>query len=388
MKKILILLLCSILILSGCTGKTEPSATIPQMSPETTPTVIIEPAVTDVTEESIYEDGSTELLCVAVPASTEHYMSEDGTELFSYTAQHMQLLLPNEEVADKVILNFLNRVDAARLDAESIMNAAQNDYTPEITWHPYYYEILYSPKRIDHNILSLFGTQNSYSGSTHGSLSCVTANYDLSTGDVLTLGSILHMDANKDDIIRLVIQKLDEHASEYRLFDGYKDGVYSRLGGDENLYEDFFFTTTGLNFFFTPYEIAPYSAGIITVEIPYHELVGILYDGYFPAERDQIEGTMCCGDFMEMDMEQFNNMAEVTLQSGEEIIVIYPDGCVENIRVTIPSSENKLSNYTVFAAYEMSNNNAVVLSVAKQMVDAITVEYMSNSELNTISIVQ
>jgi len=250
MKKCLILLLCGILILSGCARKEEPVATIPQMAPETAPTVIVEPTSTEATEESFAEEISTELLCVAVPASTEHYASEDGTELFSYTAQHMQLLLPNDDVADKVILNFLNRVDAARLDAESILTAAQSDYAPDAVWYPYYYEILYSPTRIDHNVLSLYGTQNSYSGSTHGSLSCVTANYDLSTGDVLTLGSILHMDANKEDIIELVIQKLGDHVSEYQLFDGYEDGVYSRLGGDENLYEDFFFTSGGLSFFF------------------------------------------------------------------------------------------------------------------------------------------
>ena len=381
MKKFLLLLLFCILTLNGCTDKAEPVATIPQASPETTHELVIEPDITETTVEDIAEATNTDLLCVSVPASTEHYALEDGTELFSYTAQHMQLLLPNDEVADKVILNFLNRVDAARMDAENVMVAAQNDYEADSTWYPYFYQILYSPTRIDHNVLSLFGTQNSYSGSTHGSLSCVTANYDLSTGDVLTLGSILHMDADKNDIIDAVIQKLGEHVSEYQLFDGYEEGVYNRLGGDENLYEDFYFTTSGLSFFFTPYEIAPYSAGIITVEIPYQELTGILYDGYFPAERDQSEGTIYTGSFMETDMEQFDNMAEVTLDAGEEILVVYPEGTVEDVRVSIADNGKNLSSYTVFAALEMSANNAVVLSVSEEVMNNTTIAYISNDEL-------
>ena len=178
--------------------------------------------------------------CSAVPAFTETFSLDDGTELFSYTAQNMQLLLPDEEIADKVILNFLNRIDAARFDAESVLTAAQSEYDPNSNWLPYFYQIIYSPTRIDHGVLSLSGTQNIYSGGTHGALSCVSANYDLTTGDILTLGSIMHMDATKEQFIQIIIEKLASQAEELQLFDGFEDGVYQRLGGDENLYEDFF----------------------------------------------------------------------------------------------------------------------------------------------------
>ena len=292
--------------------------------------------------------------------------------------------LPNEAVADKVILDFLNRVDATRLDAESVMHAAQSDYDPDATWYPYFYKTLYSPTRIDHGVLSLFGTQNSYSGGTHGNLSCVSANYDLSTGDVLTLGSIMHMDASKDQFIALIIEKLKCEADTLQLFDGFEDGVYHRLGGDENLYEDFYFTTTGLTFFFAPYEIAPYSAGVITVEVPYEELPGLLYDGYFPAERELVQGSMQSGSFMDMDMEKFNNIAEVKLTTGEDIIVVYPEGAIEDVRIVVLSDEMNVAEYTVFAAMEMSGNNAVVLSVANKDIDRISVEYSSEGSHKTL----
>ena len=385
MKRFLILLLCSILILSGCANNQESAPTIPQNAPESTPEIQVEPATEEVTEPVVTEEKNTHLLSVAVPASTEHYVAEDGTELFAYTAQHMELLLPNEEVADKVILDFLNRVDEGRLDAEGIMHAAQADYDPTANWYPYFYQTLYSPTRIDHSVLSLFGTLNSYSGGTHGSLSCVSANYDLSTGDILTLGSIMHMDADKNQFIELIIDKLSND-NALQLFDGFEEGVYNRLGGDENLYEDFYFTTTGLTFFFAPYEIAPYSAGIITVEIPYEELPGLIYDGYFPAERELVQGYIHSGSFMDTDMEQFNNIAEVKVTTGEEIIVIYPEGTVENVSIVMPGDEKNIPEYTVFAALEMSSNNAVVLSVANESIENISVHYSSDGNQQSIKL--
>lgn len=383
MKKLIVLLLCSIFILTGCTGNTTPVGTIPPVIPEIEHEHAPIPE-SDPIETEAAEPEDTALLAVSVPAVTERFLLEDGTELYSYTAQHMQLILPDAHIADRVILDFLNRVDAARKDAESVLIAAQNDYLPDIKWFPYFYQILYSPTRIDHDILSLFGTRNSYSGAMHGSLSCVAANYDLSTGDVLTLGSIMHMDASKEDFIKIIIDKLGEYKEDYSLFDDYEDGVYSRLGGDENLYQDFFFTETGLSFFFAPYEIAPYASGIITVEIPYHELPGLIYDGYFPAERELVQGSMHTGSFMSTDMEQFNNMAEVTLDTGKDIMVVYPDGKVEDIRIRIPDDGMNIPGYTVFAALEMSGKNAVVISLAPEDIEGISVSYLSEGKTETI----
>lgn len=379
MRKILLFCLCAVILLAGCNANPDTVHTLP--SPDFAQDGINEDAV-----QEAY--SSKELLAVSVPAVTERYTDEDGRELFSYTAQHMQFIFPDAEVADKVILDFLNRVDVSRSDAEDILRAAQNDYTDTQAWFPYFYQIIYSPTRIDHGVLSLYGIQNSYSGGMHGSKSCTAANYDLMTGDTLTLGSIMHMDADKEDFIERILKQLDVIAEEYYLYDDYEEGVRNRLDGDENLYEDFYFTTTGLNFFFSPYEIAPYSSGIITVEIPYSDLPGLIYDGYFPAERQLIEGSMRSGSFMDTDMEQFDNMAEVNLVAGEEIIVAYPEGSVEDIRITIPGNGMNMPDYTVFAAFEMSDKDAVVISLPEESMDGILISYYSGSNHETIPLAE
>lgn len=376
MKKSLTLTLCLLILLSGCRSHSEPVQTLPFEEP-----VQVTPETEATTEEM---DLSDSLLAVSVPAVTERITHENGTELFTYTAQHMQLVFPDADVADKVVLDFLNRVDASQTDAESILTAAKNDYDASVTWFPYFYQILYSPTRIDHGVLSLFGTLNSYSGGMHGSKSCIAANYDMMTGDVLTLGSIMHMEASKEEFIQIILEKLDAIAEERYLYEDYEAGVRSRLEGDENLYEDFYFTTTGLSFFFSPYEIAPYSSGIITVEIPYSELPGLIYDGYFPEEREQVYGSVHTGSFTLTDMEQFSNMAEVTLVTGEEILVAYPDGKVEDVRIVIPGDGMNMPDYTVFAALEMSDHDAVVISLSEEMIEGINIAYTSDGTSVTI----
>ena len=387
MKKIFAILLSLFILLTGC-GIQQESIEPAKPEAETLPNAQeATPGKPEITPSELKTEDvlvPTELLAVSVPAVCDVWNAEDGTELFSYTSQHMQFIFPEEEVAEKVILDFLNRVDRGSADVASILNTAQQDYHPGDPWTPYFFQTLYSPTRIDRGVLSLFGTQHTYSGGSHGNMGCVAANYDLTTGDVLTLGSIMHMDAEKDTFIQIITDKLAAQKDEYNLYDDFADGVFARLNGDENLYEDFYFTPTGLCFFFSPYEIAPYSSGIITVEIPYNELPGLIYDGYFPAERQKIFGSLLTDRFTDLNMEQFNNMAELRLSNEEETIVLYPDGAVEDIRIVVSADGISRPKYTAFAASQMSGQDAVVLRLSKELMNLLSVSYFSGETTITM----
>ena len=367
MKRILVLSLCIILLLSGCGTKNDQAGTIPPVFTETVPAEVTVPV--------------NKLTTVSVPASTETFYLEDDTELFSYSYQHMDMIYEVPDVADKIILEFLNRVDASRSEAENILQAAQNDYASAEQWFPYFYRVLYSPARIDGAVLSLSGLQNSFTGGQHGNLSGISVNYDMMTGDVLTFGSIMHADATVDDFVKLILQQLTEIKDTYYLYDDYEDAVLQRFSADENLYEDFYFTTTGLCFYFSPYEIAPYSSGIITVELPYSALPGLIYDGYFPPERERIEGVMSTSAFMQTDMEQFNNMAEVVISAGEDLRVVYPTGTVEDVRITMKGDGMTMPDYTIFAAQRVTDGDAIVLHVPEGASDKISISYNATEEV-------
>ena len=146
MRKLFAIFLCLTLLLAGCSTDTAPTGTIPPVAPEIEPEETETPT-TDTDYEAIdvpaAEPEDTALLSVSVPAITEQYILENGTTLFSYTAQHMELILPDEEVADRVILDFLNRVDKAQADSESVLLSAKNDYQADANWIPYFYQIIY-----------------------------------------------------------------------------------------------------------------------------------------------------------------------------------------------------------------------------------------------------
>ena len=388
MMKIIAILLCFAVLLTGCGVQQE---SIEPVLPEGETIANVQevaPSETEIEPEPEEVMLPTELLAVSVPAVSDVFEADDGTEIFSYTSQHMQFIFPDASIAEKVILDFLNRIDSGRANAENLRNAALFDYQPEMPWTPYFYQTLYSPTRIDRGVLSLFGIQHSYSGGIHGNMNCIAANYDLTTGDVLTLGSIMHMDADKDTFIQIISNKLAEKQEEYQLYDDFQDGVLTRLNVDENLYEDFYFTPSGLCFFFSPYEIAPYSSGIITVEIPYSELPGLIYDGYFPEERQEIFGSMLSDSFSAMDMDQFNNMAELNLSNDGESIVVYPDGSVEDIRIDVCADGVSRPKYTAFAAYQMSNQDAIVIHTSEDLMNSITISYFSGSTTITTSLLE
>ena len=388
MMKIIAILLCFAVLLTGCGVQQESIEPVPPEGETIANVQEVAPSETETEPEPEEVMLPTELLAVSVPAVCDVFEADDGTEIFSYTSQHMQFIFPDASIAEKVILDFLNRVDSGRANAENLRNAALFDYQPEMSWTPYFYQTLYSPTRIDRGVLSLFGIQHSYSGGIHGNMNCIAANYDLTTGDVLTLGSIMHMDADKDAFIQIISNKLAEKQEEYQLYDDFQDGVLTRLNVDENLYEDFYFTPSGLCFFFSPYEIAPYSSGIITVEIPYSELPGLIYDGYFPEERQEIFGSMLSDSFSAMDMDQFNNMAELNLSNGGESIVVYPDGSVEDIRIDVCADGISRPKYTAFAAYQMSNQDAIVIHTSEDLMNSITISYSSGSTTITTSLLE
>ena len=341
---------------------------------------------TSVTQETINTTQIAEdktMVAVSVPAITEDTVADDGTILFQYTYQHMSLVHSKPDIADKIILNFLNRVDTTRAAAQSTADSAKAGYNGNKNWTPYAYHITYSPTRIDHKVLSLFGNNVVFSGANHPERTCVSASYDMLTGDVLTLASIMHKDASVDDICRLVLERLDELAKGNYLYDSYKSTVTQRFAGDATMDEAWYFTQTGLCFYFAPYEIAPYASGVITVEIPYEKLKTILHEAYQPEARNTPSGTVTISPFQADKQDQFSNIAEVVISNGGDMFTAQTSGYVQDIRVIL---NDRTSNYTVFAANVLSARDAVVIQANETLRKQMKLSYKSGNQTITTPI--
>ena len=106
------------------------------------------------------------------------------------------------------------------------------------------------------------------SGAAHPLSFIDTVSYDIRTGEILGLGDLFV--ANSDYLAKissksreLLIKKLG--ASE-------KETIDAGTTAEEENFSVFEFTDNGLVLIFNPYQVAPYSAGIIEITIPWNQL--------------------------------------------------------------------------------------------------------------------
>lgn len=328
--------------------------------PEKDDTVVEKPPVTEVLPVD-----QKPLVTVTLPVNTVIEKAEDGTELLRYTYQNMFLILPDSDVGNDVIVDFLNKRDQADANAATLSESAKEAYKPGTAWTPYVYQTIYEPMRIDNGILSLFGRNTVFSGSSHPETNYLSVSYDLVTGEVLTLEKIISTQTTADAITDLIVAVLNKTAAEKQLYDGYESTIADRFSHDFRHDTDWYFSDTGLTFFFSPYEIAPYSVGVISATIPYELLVGILDDAYFPAEKETSAGTLFGQLFTDEAASQYTQFAEVVLNPNGDTILLYTDHYVQNVRIVSGSWSADGSTFTpentVFVAEGLTKDDAVML---------------------------
>lgn len=324
------------------------------------------------------------LVAVSVPTVKESTVHEDGAVLFEYTYQHISLVLDKPAAADKIILDFLNRVDATRQQAKSTENMAASVYSGSQNWIPYQHQVIYSPTRIDNRVLSLFGTQVTYSGAIHPDRTCASASYDLKTGDVLTLASIMHKDASLVSFCELVLDSLKQMSEGDYLYENYERTVQQRFSVDPTNDEDWYFTQNGLCFYFAPYEIAPYASGVITVEIPYEKLDGLLYEPYLPEPKVDVQGTVSIVPFDQVEMSVFEQIGELVTDNNGEMYMICTDGPIRDVRIL--SSDNT-DTYIIFASYSLTPGDGIMVQGDIDSLKNMVLTYKSASETLSIPLI-
>ena len=390
MKKVFALLLVIMIVFCGCKSNveetlppTDPVPTIPQAPSETIP----EPTETiPETIPPVYEQQP--MVAASMPIFTQYTMAEDGNTVFYYSHQNLHLTVQDQQVADYIIIDYLNRLDAYHTTAEDISQLATSRYTAGSSWTPYFCEYLFEPTRIDHSVLSLFGSSIIYSGRNHPDHECMAANYSMVTGDVLTLGSILKSADAIEPLCALAVTHAEMVAQNKNLYSDYADIIQQRFSRDESFDEDWYFTDAGLCFYFAPYEIAPYISGVVSIEIPYEELTGILSDDYFPAEEDLSMGSIHAQRLSEVHLDEYTQIAEVTTDEGGEQILISSEGLIRDVQIQYGTWDETGTVFTVtatvFSTYTLSPGDGIMLETfIPDTMPNLKISYRSGSELIT-----
>lgn len=386
MKLTLRVVVCLLLTLSlcACTPKS-PAVIQPTLDSADTPSGTTAPATETTSPEITVKQMP--LSAVSLPIVTESKTADDGTEIFRYTFQNINLTHPDADVADKVVLNFLNRVDATRTTAESLLSMAESAYKPGSNWTAYQCVISYEPMRLDLGVLSMLGSHTTYSGASHPETVYETINYDLTSGKTLSIQSVMDFDANADKLFEYLLADLNSNAEKFNLFDDYVETLTS-LQSSSQLNNHWYFSSEGLCVFFPPYEIAPYASGVITATVPYEKLTGILYDAYFPGERDIIAGELSILPFTAESASVFTQIAELIVDSDATGDLLYTQTAVYDIRIDLgefsASGETFTKQQTIFAASSLTPGDAIMISVAlADTIPNLRVQYYSGEQLCT-----
>lgn len=124
-------------------------------------------------------------------------------------------------------------------------------------------ETSYQNKRL----ISISYDWSIYEGGLHGNFAKFCVNFNKSDGSKITYEQLA-----KDKAELLAVAEAEFRASQGMSSDESMYQIYNFKDNTFMLPENFAFTDKGLTFYYNPYEIAPYSAGLIEFVVPYEKV--------------------------------------------------------------------------------------------------------------------
>lgn len=124
------------------------------------------------------------------------------------------------------------------------------------------------------SLVSVSATSYQYMGGAHGITNTMLLSFDMKRGKALSL----------EDVFRPGFESKLQAVLEKHLREQYDLGSDAPLNGRDgmlfnphlSLTSNFFLTTGGIGFVYNPYEVAPYSYGVIELYVPFGEIRDIL----------------------------------------------------------------------------------------------------------------
>ncbi len=390
MKKI-ICVVCSLLILISLAACAKQPAIDPQ--DQTSSVSTTEP--TEITEDPIETTAPEEempiipqpMVSVSLPMQNESITDDEGNVLLYYNTQYMILSMSEQEIAERITVEFLNRIDETVSTKDSILSSAKSAHASSNNWTPYQYTVAYTPKRIDNGVMSLLGCNVSYLGA-HIDKVYHSVNYSMITGHNLSLLNIITDNDQIDILCQLVIDTLTESKEQLSLHEDFSDTVKQHFSTNVN--DAWFFSASGLCFFFSPYDIAPYSAGVVVAEIPYEKLIGILKDDYFPAEQANAPGTISIMEYSDENLAKFSRFPELSLSGGKNKFLLCTDKAIHDITVsvgTLSANGMFIEEYTAYALSSLTLGDTIVVEADLADARVLQIRYCSGEQMITENVV-
>lgn len=185
--------------------------------------------------------------------------------------------------------------------------------------------------RHDDAVVSVISLSSLYSGGAHPNAVQVAYNLDIANRRQLLLEDIIEEKA-APELARMVREGVD---AKFAMIDG-GNGLFEDYGDTidnsmvyGNMTPYWYLNDTGLVIFYNQYELGPYAAGIIKVELAYDALEGILLEDYFPVAGDGIPG-----DLKVVGAGERGSRIPITLDEQEGVLLIGVEGTVRQVQLS------------------------------------------------------
>lgn len=289
----------SLLVLTACSkeSKTISSGTSSDTPSEETTTEVTS-SMSDAESETYENEGT---FCINLVSEHTEYNSADGTaKIATISLQTPQITAPDNSATQKINDDFLAHYEQtlACLNGEGsqdgdilsdFINSAYDFYemylsdntdTDSEYVYTYYYDEQYKIQRLDNAVFSSLADLYSYAGGAHGSDFQYGVNYNMQTGEKLTIDDLTDDSAAFREYSINKIKEIAKDMSEddSLFFPDYEDMIDSIITDDT-----FYLSQEGLVFISQEYVLQPYASGTICFTIPYEDLKGYLKDEYFPS---------------------------------------------------------------------------------------------------------
>lgn len=262
----------------------------------------------------------------------EELKSDDGTTYYRQSLGTATVSSKDERAAERINSSLAELYVRFGADAEYTRRVAEDQTDGEQIALSYY--CTPSVTRCDTRVLSAVFDVSQDIGGIHADSTRTSRSYNADNGSLLTLSDIAKNEEQLKTFIKNYVIGLAA-GDDYKeggvsiLFDDFESTINDLVDAGANWY----FSDGGLVFYANPYDIAPYSRGVLLFEIPYSALEEFIDEGFMPVEYEGENGMLLADDGDKLDRSSLNILGTVTVDEDGQSVVLSAEETVYNVKI-------------------------------------------------------
>ncbi len=294
--------------------------------------------------------------------------NDDGVPYYRQSLGTAQISSKDEHAAERINASLAELYVKLKADAEYTQRVAEDQTEGEII--ELSYRCTPSVTRCDTRALSVVFDVSQDIGGLHADFTRISRSYDSDSGTLLSLADIAKNEEQLKTFIKNYVIGLaagDEYKEngESILFDDFETTIGELVDAGSNWY----LNDTGLVVYANPYDIAPYSSGVLLFEIPYSALEEFLSMELAPVDYEGENGMILADNGFTVDRDSLKLLDTVTVDAEGQSVVLSAEETVYNVRVYTESRTLWQRNYLT------SGEGVEVISYIPDVMPNIAVRY-------------